>query len=88
MKGPQQQNQYKMGGGSGQGSGQGSGSGSLAIVNTLDACERIKEEYNYLLSTNQSLKLELEKLAQDKTEMQRHYVMVVQKKKNIYSSIV
>jgi groucho len=79
MKGPQQQNQFKMGGGggggAGSGTGQGGGSGGLAIMNTLEACERIKEEYNYLLSTNQSLKLELEKLAQEKTEMQRHYVM-------------
>ena len=76
MKGPQQQNQFKMGSGSGGGNGAGGGAGSLGIMNTLEACERIKEEYNFLQAQNQSLKLELEKLAQEKSEMQRHYVMV------------
>lgn len=80
MKGPQQQNQFKMGsgsgGGNGAGSGGGQGAGGLGIMNTLEACERIKEEYNFLQAQNQSLKLELEKLAQEKSEMQRHYVMV------------
>ena len=64
-----------MGSGSGGGNGAGGGSGGLGIMNTIEACERIKEEYTFLQSQNQSLKLELEKLAQEKTEMQRHYVM-------------
>jgi len=78
-KGPQQANQYKMGsgggGGNGAGQGVGGGGGGLGIMNTIEACERIKEEYNFIQTQNQSLKLELEKLAQEKTEMQRHYVM-------------
>merc|ERR1719195_2569741 len=40
-----------------------------------ETCERIKEEFNYIQSQYHNLKLECEKLAQDKTEMQRHYVM-------------
>ena len=44
---------------------------------TLEACERIKEEYGYMQNQIQSLKLELDKLIQEKTEMQRHYVMVI-----------
>ena len=62
------------GGGSGGGGG---GGGTGLIINTLEACERIKEEYNFLQAQNQSLKLECEKIAQEKTEMQRHYVMVI-----------
>ncbi len=76
QKGPQQQNQYKMGGsGGGGGGGGGSGTG-LGMINTLEACERIKEEYNFLQAQNANLKLECEKIVQEKTEMQRHYVMV------------
>ncbi|CAG0912577.1 unnamed protein product [Notodromas monacha] len=41
-----------------------------------DSCERIKDEFNFLQAQYHSLKVELEKLAQEKTEMQRHYVMV------------
>ncbi|XP_075587885.1 transducin-like enhancer protein 3 isoform X3 [Dermatophagoides farinae] len=41
----------------------------------LETCERIKEEFNYLQAQNHSLKMEIEKMAQEKTEMQRHYVM-------------
>ncbi|KAL9871384.1 protein groucho isoform X2 [Glossina fuscipes] len=40
-----------------------------------DAMETIKQEYNFMQTQNHSLKLELEKLATEKTEMQRHYVM-------------
>lgn len=40
-----------------------------------DNCDRIKEEFNFLQGQYHSLKLELEKLANEKTEMQRHYVM-------------
>ncbi|CAG0912576.1 unnamed protein product [Notodromas monacha] len=40
-----------------------------------DSCERIKDEFNFLQAQYHSLKVELEKLAQEKTEMQRHYVM-------------
>ena len=41
-----------------------------------ETCERIKEEFNFIQSQYHSLKMECEKLAQEKTEMQRHYVMV------------
>lgn len=40
-----------------------------------ESCDRIKEEFNFLQAQYHSLKLELEKLASEKTEMQRHYVM-------------
>jgi len=40
-----------------------------------EACDRIKEEFNFLQAQNHSLKMECEKLASEKTEMQRHYVM-------------
>lgn len=50
--------------------------GGPATANTIELCERIKEEYQYLTAQNQQLKMEIEKLAQEKTEMQRHYVMV------------
>jgi hypothetical protein len=80
-------NNNKMGSGSGGGgnnnnSGSGGGGGGVGnpvgannIINTIEACERIKEEYTFIQSQNQSLKLELEKLSLEKTEMQRHYVM-------------
>ncbi len=42
-----------------------------------ETCERIKEEFNFIQNQYHSLKLECEKLAQEKTEMQRHYVMVI-----------
>lgn len=40
-----------------------------------ESCERIKEEFNFLQAQYHNLKIECEKLAQEKTEMQRHYVM-------------
>ncbi|XP_031636006.1 protein groucho isoform X2 [Contarinia nasturtii] len=40
-----------------------------------DTLERIKEEFNFLQQQYHTLKLECEKLTNDKTEMQRHYVM-------------
>ncbi|KAL0979936.1 hypothetical protein UPYG_G00191790 [Umbra pygmaea] len=40
-----------------------------------ESCDRIKEEFQFLQAQFHSLKLECEKLASDKTEMQRHYVM-------------
>ncbi|XP_043247456.1 protein groucho-like isoform X4 [Amphibalanus amphitrite] len=40
-----------------------------------DTCDRIKEEFNFLQTQYHALKLECEKLANEKTEMQRHYVM-------------
>ncbi|XP_031780941.1 protein groucho isoform X7 [Nasonia vitripennis] len=40
-----------------------------------ESCDRIKEEFNFLQAQYHSIKLELEKLAQEKSEMQRHYVM-------------
>uniref|UniRef100_A0A3P8WP50 Groucho/TLE N-terminal Q-rich domain-containing protein n=1 Tax=Cynoglossus semilaevis TaxID=244447 RepID=A0A3P8WP50_CYNSE len=41
-----------------------------------ESCDRIKEEFKVLQTQYHSLKLECEKLASEKTEMQRHYVMV------------
>ncbi|XP_076251191.1 TLE family member transcriptional corepressor groucho isoform X4 [Rhynchophorus ferrugineus] len=40
-----------------------------------DTLERIKEEFNFLQAQYHTLKLECEKIATEKTEMQRHYVM-------------
>ncbi|KAJ8380890.1 hypothetical protein SKAU_G00016680 [Synaphobranchus kaupii] len=40
-----------------------------------ESCDRIKEEFQFLQAQYHSLKLECEKLAGEKTEMQRHYVM-------------
>ncbi|XP_070173096.1 transducin-like enhancer protein 4 [Littorina saxatilis] len=40
-----------------------------------ESCDRIKEEFGFLQAQYHSLKMECEKLAQEKTEMQRHYVM-------------
>jgi len=52
----------------------GGGGGPLKLGIT-ETCERIKEEFNFIQNQYHSLKLECEKLAQEKTEMQRHYVM-------------
>ncbi|XP_055693745.1 protein groucho-like isoform X2 [Lutzomyia longipalpis] len=41
----------------------------------VESCDRIKEEFNFLQAQYHNLKMECEKLAQEKTEMQRHYVM-------------
>lgn len=40
-----------------------------------ESCERIKEEFNYLQAQYHQLKLECDKLASEKIEIQRHYVM-------------
>ncbi|XP_062888374.1 transducin-like enhancer protein 1 isoform X2 [Mobula hypostoma] len=40
-----------------------------------ETLDRIKEEFQFLQAQYHSLKLECEKLASEKTEMQRHYVM-------------
>ncbi|XP_062272661.1 transducin-like enhancer protein 4 isoform X3 [Scomber scombrus] len=40
-----------------------------------ESCDRIKEEFQFLQAQYHSLKMECEKLASEKTEMQRHYVM-------------
>ncbi|KAI1301217.1 Transducin-like enhancer protein 4 [Halotydeus destructor] len=40
-----------------------------------ESCDRIKEEFSFLQAQYHSLKVECEKLASEKTEMQRHYVM-------------
>nr|XP_022914628.1 protein groucho-like isoform X3 [Onthophagus taurus] len=55
-----------------QGPPQGGGQIKFTIADTL---ERIKEEFNFLQAQYHTLKLECEKLASEKTEMQRHYVM-------------
>ncbi|XP_043861130.1 transducin-like enhancer protein 2 [Dromiciops gliroides] len=41
----------------------------------LEICDRMKEEFQFLQAQYHSLKLECEKLASEKTEMHRHYVM-------------
>ncbi|TKS74716.1 Lysophosphatidic acid receptor 3 [Collichthys lucidus] len=48
----------------------------FTVLETLD---RIKEEFQFLQAQYHSLKLECEKLASEKTEMQRHYIMNYQK---------
>ncbi|XP_078702834.1 transducin-like enhancer protein 3-B isoform X2 [Branchiostoma floridae x Branchiostoma belcheri] len=40
-----------------------------------ESCDRIKEEFSFLQAQYHSLKMEYEKLAAEKTELQRHYVM-------------
>lgn len=49
--------------------------GSSLKMGIAETCERIKEEFNFIQNQYHTLKLECEKLAQEKTEMQRHYVM-------------
>ncbi|KAK7809815.1 hypothetical protein U0070_008465 [Myodes glareolus] len=51
-------------------------SGQPFKFSVLEICDRIKEEFQFLQAQYHSLKLECEKLASEKTEMQRHYVMV------------
>ncbi|XP_045776099.1 protein groucho-like isoform X2 [Maniola jurtina] len=50
-------------------------SGGPIKFTIADTLERIKEEFNFLQAQYHTLKLECEKLASEKTEMQRHYVM-------------
>ncbi|XP_053157842.1 TLE family member 5 isoform X6 [Hemicordylus capensis] len=45
---------------------------------TSDSCDRIKDEFQLLQAQYHSLKLECDKLASEKSEMQRHYVMAFQ----------
>uniref|UniRef100_A0A665VPA7 TLE family member 4, transcriptional corepressor n=1 Tax=Echeneis naucrates TaxID=173247 RepID=A0A665VPA7_ECHNA len=53
-----------------------SSSGSQPFKFTIpESLDRIKEEFQFLQAQYHSLKLECEKLASEKTEMQRHYVM-------------
>ncbi|XP_062953302.1 TLE family member 5-like [Cynocephalus volans] len=40
-----------------------------------DSCDRIKDEFHLLQAQHHSLKLQCDKLASQKSEMQRHYVM-------------
>uniref|UniRef100_A0A8C6SWJ7 TLE family member 3, transcriptional corepressor n=1 Tax=Neogobius melanostomus TaxID=47308 RepID=A0A8C6SWJ7_9GOBI len=40
-----------------------------------ESCDRIKDEFQFLQAQYHSLKVEYDKLASEKTEMQRHYVM-------------
>ncbi|XP_023316061.1 protein groucho-like isoform X2 [Trichogramma pretiosum] len=41
----------------------------------LESCDRIKEEFGFLQAQYHSMKMECEKLAQDRLETHRHYVM-------------
>ncbi|XP_034946322.1 protein groucho isoform X2 [Chelonus insularis] len=59
--------------GAGGSTGAAGGRGSGFMV--AETCERIKEEFNFIQQQYHSLKLEFDKLASEKTEMQRHYVM-------------
>ncbi|XP_018022991.1 LOW QUALITY PROTEIN: transducin-like enhancer protein 4 [Hyalella azteca] len=43
--------------------------------NVAETCDRIKEEFTFLQTQYHAMKLECDKLASEKTEMQRHYVM-------------
>ena len=49
-----------------------------------ETCERIKEEFNMIQNQYHSLKLDCEKLAQEKQEMQRHYIMVSTAPRGVY----
>nr|CAB3266985.1 Groucho1 [Phallusia mammillata] len=53
----------------------GPGAGQAFKTSIPEFCDRIKEDFNYLQAHNHSLKMECEKLASEKTEMQRQYVM-------------
>ena len=55
--------------------GQSSQVGGPFKFTIVESCDRIKEEFGFLQAQYHSLKLEIEKLANEKTEMQRHYVM-------------
>uniref|UniRef100_A0A674MBY0 Transducin-like enhancer protein 1 n=1 Tax=Takifugu rubripes TaxID=31033 RepID=A0A674MBY0_TAKRU len=52
-----------------------------------ESLDRIKEEFQFLQAQYHSLKLECEKLAGEKTEMQRHYVMVSPRMKSFCLSV-
>ncbi|TGZ38297.1 Protein groucho [Temnothorax longispinosus] len=71
------------------GGGSGGAAGGLKFT-VADTCERIKEEFNFIQQQYHSLKLECEKLASEKTEMQRHYVMsrAVQTENNSDNNLV
>eukprot|EP00093_Oithona_nana_P014037 14037.XXX_781556_802428_1 [CDS] Oithona nana genome sequencing. len=55
--------------------GHGGPGGAPFKLNIVDSIERIKEEFNFLQAQYHNLKMDCEKLVQEKTEMQRHYVM-------------
>uniref|UniRef100_A0A8D2JB45 Groucho/TLE N-terminal Q-rich domain-containing protein n=1 Tax=Varanus komodoensis TaxID=61221 RepID=A0A8D2JB45_VARKO len=54
-------------------------SGQPFKYSIMDICEQLKEEFRFLHTQYHSLKLECEKLASEKIEIQRHYVMVREK---------
>ncbi|XP_018586589.1 transducin-like enhancer protein 1 isoform X3 [Scleropages formosus] len=49
--------------------------GQTLKFTVLDTLDRIKEEFQFFQAQYHSLKLECEKLASEKMEMQRHYIM-------------
>eukprot|EP00118_Oscarella_pearsei_P014405 m.123189 g.123189 ORF g.123189 m.123189 type:complete len:739 (+) comp37815_c0_seq2:189-2405(+) len=51
------------------------GSAQHLKSSVTEACERIKQDFSVLQAQSDSLKLEFDKLASEKTEIQRHYVM-------------
>jgi prefoldin subunit 5 len=52
------------------------GSGPSFKFTVGDSCDRIKQEFSYLQAQCEGLKADYEKLVGEKTEIQRHYVMV------------
>uniref|UniRef100_A0A8C5C2X8 Chico n=1 Tax=Gadus morhua TaxID=8049 RepID=A0A8C5C2X8_GADMO len=50
-------------------------SGQPLKFTTSDSCDRIKDEFQFLQAQYHSLKMECDKLASEKSEMQRHYIM-------------
>lgn len=52
-----------------------SGAGQPFKFTVTESCDRIKEEFSFLQAQFHSLKMECEKLNQEKTEMHRHYIM-------------
>uniref|UniRef100_H2YZ61 Groucho/TLE N-terminal Q-rich domain-containing protein n=1 Tax=Ciona savignyi TaxID=51511 RepID=H2YZ61_CIOSA len=53
----------------------GPGSAQPYKTSISEFCDRIKDDFSYLQAHNHSLKMECEKLATEKTETQRQYVM-------------
>uniref|UniRef100_A0A3Q1JAN6 Groucho/TLE N-terminal Q-rich domain-containing protein n=1 Tax=Anabas testudineus TaxID=64144 RepID=A0A3Q1JAN6_ANATE len=53
-----------------------------------ESCDRIKDEFQFLQAQYHSLKVEYDKLANEKTEMQRHYVMLVNCHSHIFSLLL
>lgn len=53
----------------------GGASGPPSKISVAESLDRIKEEFSYLQAQSQNLKRELEKVSNEKGEIQRHYIM-------------